>query len=159
VATWIFAVVAVQFALLALFARSATWRAGGWSALISLAVIYLLWQATDGAQTRTEAWLVLSSLPLIVLGTLVFRRPLGKLALSLGLALTIALLVAWRWAAYADPADATQAVVIYASLVLVAMVALFMISGMLGMRLLVEHSRAREAASAGQPESGLGGHR
>ncbi len=88
---------------------------------------------------------MLSSLPLIGLGTLAFRRPLGKLALGLGVLLTAGLLIAWRWAAHADPADATQAVVIYASLVLVAMVALFMITGMLGMRLLVERSRADAA--------------
>ncbi len=143
--TWIFAVLAVQFGLVAVFARAPLWRAGGLSALISVLVIYLLWQATDGAQTRTEAWLVLSSLPLIGLGTLAFRRPLGKLALGLGVLLTAGLLIAWRWAAHADPADATQAVVIYASLVLVAMVALFMITGMLGMRLLVERSRADAA--------------
>jgi len=144
-ATWIFIALALQFALLALFARNALMRAGGLSALVSLAVIYLLWQATDGAQTRTEAWLVLTSLPLIGLGTAAFRKPLGKLALVLGVVLTLALLLAWRWAAHADPADASQAVVIYASLVLVAMVALFMIAGMLGMRLLVERSRTAEA--------------
>ena len=49
------------------------------------------------------------------------------------------------WVVLSDPVDATQAVVIYASLVLVAMVALFMITGMLGMRLLVERSRADAA--------------
>lgn len=144
-AIWIFVAIAVQFALVAAFARSALMRAGGLSGLISVAVIYVLWQATDGAQTRTEAWLVLTSLPLIGLGTVAFRKPLGKLALVLGVALTLALLLAWRWAAQADPTAATQAVVVYASLVLVAMVALFMIAGMLGMRLLVEHSRAAEA--------------
>ena len=144
-ATWIFLAVAVQLVLVAVFARSALWRAGGVSALISLAVVFLLWRATDGAQTRTEAWLVLTSLPLIGLGTVAFGRPLGKLALGLGVMLTAALLLAWRWAAHAGPAEATQAVVIYASLVLVAMVALFMIAGMLGMRLLVERSRAAEA--------------
>lgn len=144
-AIWIFIAVAAQFALVAVFARSALTRAAGLSALISVAVVYVLWQATDGARTRTEAWLVLTSLPLIGLGTVAFRKPLGKLALILGVLLTLALLLAWRWAAHAEPAQATQAVVIYASLVLVAMVALFMIAGMLGMRLLVERSRAAEA--------------
>lgn len=153
-ATWIFVALAVQLALLAVFARSALLRAGGLSALISLAVVYLLWQATDGAQTRTEAWLVLTSLPLIGLGTAAFRRPLGKLALALGISLTAALLLAWRWAAHADPADASQAVVIYASLVLVAMVSLFMITGMLGMRILVERSRADEAARLAAEDHG-----
>lgn len=144
-ATWIFVVLAVQLALVALFARSALWRAGGFSALVSLLVIYLVWRATDGAQTRTEAWLVLSSLPLIGLGAVAWRQPLGKLALGLGVVLTVALLLTWRWAAFADTADPTDAIIIYASLVLVAMVALFMIAGVLGMRWLVERSRRVEA--------------
>lgn len=148
-ATWIFVVVAVQLALVGLFARSALGRAGGFSALISLLVIYLVWRATDGAQTRTEAWLVLSSLPLIGLGAVAWRQALGKLALGLGVVLTIALLLTWRWAAVADTADPTQAIIIYASLVLVAMVALFMIAGVLGMRWLVERSRRVEAERSG----------
>jgi len=146
VATWVFAVVAVQFALMAMFARTALWRAGGLSGLVSLGVVYLLWQATDGAQTRAEAWLVLTSLPLIALGALAWKQPLGKLALGLGVLLTIALLLTWRWAAMSDSADPTQAIIIYASLVLVAMVALFMIAGVLGLRWLVERSRRDEAA-------------
>lgn len=151
-ATWVFIAVAAQFALVALFARTPIWRAGGVSALVSLGVIYVLWQATDGAQTRTEAWLVLTSLPLISLGAMAWRQTLGKVALGLGLLLTVALLMTWRWAASADAADPTSAIIIYASLVLVAMVALFMIAGVLGMRWLVERSRSAEAArsSGGQ---------
>lgn len=145
-ATWVFVAVALQFALMAMFARSAVWRAGGVSALVALGVIYLLWQATDGAQTRTEAWLVLSSLPLIGLGAVAWKQPLGKLALGLGVLLTVALLLTWRWAAMSDAADPTQAIIIYASLVLVAMVALFMIAGVLGLRWLVERSRRAEVA-------------
>lgn len=145
-ATWVFVVVAVQFALVALFARSALWRAGGVSALVSLAVIYVLWQATDGAQTRTEAWLVLSSLPLVGLGAVCWKQTLGKVAMGLGVVLTAALLLTWRWAAFGAGADPTAAVIIYASLVLVAMVALFMIAGVLGMHWLAERSRRVEAA-------------
>lgn len=139
--TWVFLVVAAQFALVAIFARSALWRAGGVSGLISLGVIYLLWNATDGAQTRTEAWLVLTSLPLVGLGAVAWRQPLGKLALALGVLLTAALLLTWRWAALGGSVDPTNAVIIYATLVLVAMVALFMIAGVLGLRWLVERSR------------------
>jgi hypothetical protein len=146
VATLLFVVVAVQFALMALFARSPIWRAGGFSALVSLAVVYLLWQATDGAQTRTEAWLVLTSLPLIGLGAVAWKQALGKLALGLGVVLTAALLLTWRWAALGNDADPTAAIIIYASLVLVAMVALFMIAGVLGMRWLVERSRDAQSA-------------
>ena len=147
-ATWVFAAVAVQFLLMALFARTPVWRAGGVSALAALGVVYLLWQATDGAQTRSEAWLVLTSLPLIGLGAVAWRQPLGKLSLGLGVLLTLALLLTWRWAAMSDSADPTQAIIIYATLVLVAMVALFMIGGVLGLRWLVERSRRAEAARA-----------
>mgnify|MGYP000935894936 CR=1 FL=1 len=145
-ATLLFAVVALQFLLLALFARSVVWRAVGLSALVSLAVVYLLWQATDGAQTRTEAWLVLTSLPLIGLGAVAWRQALGKLAFGLGAVLTVALLLTWRWAALGNDADPTSAIIIYAVLVLLAMVALFMIAGVLGMRWLVERSREGQSA-------------
>lgn len=146
VATWVFLVVAAQFALLALFARSSLWRAAGVSALVSLAVVYVLWQATEGAQTRTEAWLVLSSLPLVGLGAVAWKQALGKLALGLGVLLTAALLLTWRWAALGSSADPTAAIIIYASLVLVAMVALFLIAGVLGINWLVARSRRIEAA-------------
>jgi hypothetical protein len=146
VATLIFVVVAIQFVLMGLFARTAIWRAGGFSALAALLVVYLLWQATDGAQTRTEAWLVLTSLPLVALGAIAWKQALGKLALALGSVLTVALLLTWRWAALSDAADPTTAIIIYASLVLVAMVALFMIAGVLAMRWLVERSRSPPAA-------------
>ncbi|MCB1600302.1 MAG: hypothetical protein KDI60_00840 [Xanthomonadales bacterium] len=137
---WIFAAAALQFLLLALLGRTPLWRATGVSVLIALAAIYVLWRMTDGGQSGTEAWLVLTSLPLAALGAFNWRKPLGKLALVLGVVLTAALLLTWYWASSAG-ADDIAAIIIYATLVLVAMVALFMIGGVLGMRLLVERTR------------------
>ena len=90
---------------------------------------------------------VLTSLPLVALGAFTWQKPLGKLALILGVVLTLALLLTWRWATGNENVDPTTAIIIYASLVLVAMVALFMIAGVLGMRLLVERSDATANAT------------
>jgi len=137
----IFSLLALQAALIAMLARSAIWRASGFIALALLLVVFLLWKATDGGRNSSEAWLVLTSLPLVAVGVFGWARPLGKLALVLGVLLTAALLLTWRWASISQATSETTAVVIYATLVLVAMVALFMISGVMAMRLLVEHSR------------------
>lgn len=139
-ATWIFLALGVQALLLALLARRPWWRALGIAALPTIAAVGWLWHATDGARSNTEAWLALTALPLVALGVLAWRQPLGKLALGLGVLLTLALLAAWRWASRPG-VDAVDAVILYASLVLVAMVALFMIAGVLGMRALVARSR------------------
>lgn len=142
-ATWIFALLLVQALALAVLARSAAWRGLGIAALPTIVVCGWLWQATDGARTNTEAWLVLTALPLVLLGVLAWKQALGKLALALGIGLTLALLLAWRWAVRPG-VDAVDAVILYASLVLVAMVALFMIGGVIGMRALVAKSRERD---------------
>lgn len=139
-AHWIFAAAALQFLLLAVLGRTPLLRATGVSVLISVAAVYALWRITDGGKSGTEAWLVLTSLPLVALGAFNWRQPLGKLAMALGVVLTAALMLTWYWASSAA-ADDVAAIVIYATLVLVAMVALFMIAGVLGMRLLVERTR------------------
>lgn len=139
-AHWIFAAAALQFLLLAILGRTPLLRATGVSVLISVAAVYALWRITDGGKSGTEAWLVLTSLPLVALGAFNWRQPLGKLAMALGVVLTAALMLTWYWASSAA-ADDVAAIVIYATLVLVAMVALFMIAGVLGMRLLVERTR------------------
>ena len=148
----VFSLLALQAALIAWFARSAVWRATGWSALASLIVVFLLWKATDGGRTSSEAWLVLTSLPLVAVGVFGWSKPLGKLALGMGILLTAALLFTWRWASISQATSETTAVVIYASLVLVAMVALFMITGVMAMRLLVEHSRRVDAKLGDRPQ-------
>lgn len=142
---WILAALAFQAILLAALARRPLWRAIGVSGLIAVAVVGWLWSATDGGRSNTEAWLVLTALPLVTLGVMAWRESLGKLALGFGVGLTLALLAAWRWATDNPAVDATDAVIVYASLVLVAMVALFMIAGVLGMRLLVAHGHRLDA--------------
>lgn len=144
-ADWVFVAVAVQFVLLIVMARTSVGRASGVTGLASLSVVYCLWQFTDGGQARTEAWLVLTSLPLIALGAYFWQRALGKLAMGLGLLLTLALLLTWRWAAGNQDVNDYTATIAYASLVLVAMTALFMIAGVIGMRVLVERDRAAQA--------------
>lgn len=142
---WILAALAFQAILLTVLARRPLWRAVGVSGLIAVAVVGWLWSATDGGRSNTEAWLALAALPLVTLGVIAWREPLGKLAMGFGIGLTLALLAAWRWATANPAVDATDAVIVYASLVLVAMVALFMIAGVLGMRLLVAHGRRLDA--------------
>ena len=141
---WVFLALGVQMLLVAGLARSAVWRASGWTALISLGVIYSLWRLTNGGQTSTEAWLVLSSLPLVALGAFFWQRPLGKLAMGLGVVLTVALLLTWRWADAGQAAGEDTAIIVYSVLVLIAMTALFMIAGVIGMRVLVERDRAAQ---------------
>jgi hypothetical protein len=145
---WVFVALAVQMLVLALAARSPLWRASGVTGLISLLVVFALWHYTQGGSVRTEAWLVLTSLPLVALGTFFWSRPLGKLALALGVVLTAALLVTWRWAVSQPPGD-NSATIVYATLVLVAMMALFMIAGVIGMRVLIERDRAAQARLTG----------
>ncbi len=144
---WILAALAFQAIALILLARKPLWRALGVSGLIAVGVIGWLWSATDGGRSNTEAWLVLTALPLVTLGVVAWHEALGKLALGFGVGLTLALLGAWRWATVNPAVDATDAVIVYASLVLVAMVALFMIAGVLGMRLLVAHGRRLDAGN------------
>lgn len=139
-AHWIFGAAALQFLLLAVLGTTPLWRATGVSVLIALAAGYALWRMTDGGQAGTEAWLVLTSLPLVAIGAFNWSKPLGKLAMVLGILLTGGLLLTWHWASGAA-ADDIASIVIYATLVLVAMVALFMIGGVLAMRLLVERTR------------------
>lgn len=141
---WVFLALGVQMLLIAGLSRSAAWRAGGLTALVSLGVIYSLWRLTNGGQSNTEAWLVLSSLPLVALGAYFWQRALGKLALGLGVLLTFALLLTWRWAAAAQAAGEETAIIVYSVLVLIAMTALFMIAGVIGMRVLVERDRAAQ---------------
>jgi hypothetical protein len=144
-ADWVFLAFAAQMVLLIALARSVLARASGITGLASLIVIFSLWRLTDGGQTGTEAWLVLSSLPLIGLGAFFWKRPLGKLSMTLGILLTAALLITWRWAASNQGGVEGTATIVYALLVLVAMVALFMIAGVIGMRVLVERDRAAQA--------------
>lgn len=147
---FVFMALAVQAVLLGLLARSRAWRATGFTALATLAVVFVLWQVTDGGQRRTEAWLVLSSLPLIGLGAFFWKRQLGKVSLALGVVLTMALLGVWAWASGAPAGSEIAAVVIYSSLVLVAMVALFLLAGSIGLTVVVERDRARQAALRAQ---------
>jgi hypothetical protein len=149
---FVFLALAVQAVLLGLLARSRAWRATGCTALATLAVVYVLWQLTDGGQRRSEAWLVLSSLPLIGLGAFFWKRGLGKLSAALGVALTLALLGVWAWASAAPAGSQTAAVVLYASLVLVAMVALFLLAGSIGLAVIVERDRARQRAEIARRE-------
>jgi hypothetical protein len=149
---FVFLALAVQAVLLWLLARSRAWRATGCTALATLAVVYVLWQLTDGGQRRSEAWLVLSSLPLIGLGAFFWKRGLGKLSAALGVALTLALLGVWAWASAAPAGSQTAAVVLYASLVLVAMVALFLLAGSIGLAVIVERDRARQRAEIARRE-------
>ncbi|GMU45192.1 MAG: hypothetical protein IT479_02890 [Xanthomonadales bacterium] len=142
-ATWIFVLFGAQVLLVALLARRPLWRGLALATLPSIAVVGWLWQATGGARSNSEAWLALTALPLVALGVLAWKQALGKLALGLGVLMTLALLAAWRWASRSG-VDAVDAVILYAGLVLVAMVALFMIAGVLGMRALVARSRERD---------------
>ena len=144
---WILAALAFQAIALILLARKPLWRALGVSGLIAVGVIGWLCSATGGGRSNPEAWLVLTALPLVTLGVVAWHEALGKLALGFGVGLTLALLAAWRWATVNPAVDATDAVIVYASLVLVAMVALFMIAGVLGMRLLVAHGRRLDAGN------------
>jgi len=141
---WLFLAMLVQFALMALLGRGRNWRAAGISGVASVIVLFGLWKLTDGGQKRTEAWLILTCLPLIAIGAFAWSRRLGKLAFGLGIALTAALMGTWRWATLTQDAGGSIATIAYATLVLVAMVALFMIAGVLGMHVLVERSRATE---------------
>jgi len=138
---WLFLAIGVQFVLVAMLARSTFWRAAGISGFASVIVLFALWTVTDGAQKRTEAWLILTSLPLIAMGAFAWRRRLGKLAMILGVILTVALMGTWQWATLTQDADGAVATIAYAFLVLVAMVALFMIGGVLGLNILVERTR------------------
>ncbi len=138
---WLFLAIGVQFALVAVLARAPFWRAVGISGFASVVVLCALWVVTDGAQKRTEAWLILTSLPLIAMGAFAWARKLGKLAMILGVILTIALMGTWQWAALTQDAGGAVATITYAFLVLVAMVALFMIGGVLGLNILVERTR------------------
>lgn len=137
---WLFLAVMLQCALLAWFGRTPAWRSSGYSALAASCVIALLWTLTDGGTRRTEAWLILSSLPLVAVGIYSWRQTLGRVAFALGVALTLAMLAAWYWAAQLNT-DTVAPTIVYSVLVLVAMVALFLIVGALAMRWLVESSR------------------
>lgn len=138
---WLFLAMLVQFVLLAWLGRGRSWRAAGISGVASVLVLAALWKLTNGAQQRTEAWLILTSLPLIAIGAFAWTRRLGKLALGMGIALTAALMGTWRWAALTQDAGGSIATIVYATLVLIAMVALFMIAGALAMQMMVERSR------------------
>lgn len=140
---WLFLAVGVQFLLLATLAKGAFWRATGISGVATVIVLFALWSFTDGAQKRSEAWLILTSLPLIAIGAFAWSRRLGKVALILGVVLTAALMGTWRWAILTQDGGGATATVTYATLVLLAMVALFMIGGVLGLNLMVERSRTQ----------------
>ena len=140
-AAWLFLVILLQFVLLAALGRTPAWRAAGISGAATVVVLWALWVLTDGAQKRTEAWLILTSLPLVAIGTFAWSRPLGKLALVLGVVLTAALMGTWRWALLTQDSGGIVATITYATLVLIAMVALFMIGGVLGLHLMVERSK------------------
>lgn len=147
---WLFLALLAQSLLLATLGRSPGWRALGRSGLPALLLVGLLWHYTDGGSSRSEAWLVLTALPLLTIGFFAWRQALGKLAMALGVSLSLGLLVTWYWAAY-NPEHGIAAIIAYSVLVLIAMVALFMIGGVLAMRRLIAVSDGKESErGAGQ---------
>lgn len=143
---WLFLAIAAQGALLAALATSRVWRATGVSIALGALTLMLLWYVTRGGSTRTEAWLVLTSLPLCAIGAFSWHKGLGKTAMALGVLLTLALLGAWVWAQRGvDPIAPT---IVYSILVLIAMLAIFLIGGWLLMQTLIERTRKADAEMA-----------
>jgi hypothetical protein len=155
-ATWLMLALALQGVLLAAFARQRFYRALGVTAAIGCATILVLWEVTRGGTTRTEAWLVLSSLPLVAIGAYAWRKPLGKAAMGLGVALTVAMLAAFAWAQQAS--EPVAPTIVFSVLVLIAMVALFLIAGWLAMQSMIERTRRADRDMA-QAATGISSDR
>ncbi len=145
-AIWLMLAIAAQGGLLAALAKTRFWRAMGITVVLAALTTLLLWQATRGGTVRTEAWLVLTSLPLCAIGAFAWHKNLGKTAMLLGVVLTIAMLLAWAWAQ--DGADPIAPTIVYSILVLIAMLALFLIGGWLLMQTLIERTRQADAEHA-----------